>query len=138
VDYEEIMKQNGLKRTKNRFRILKILDIGDIPLSAGSIYNCLKEEEIEVSLSTVYRTLEKLSEMNIIRKLTFNGDNSTFFESIKKGHRHYLICLKCRSITVLNKCPIKGYQEDIEKETSYIIEGHKLDMYGYCPKCKDK
>lgn len=136
MGYEEELKQKGLKNTPHRNQIMEFLNSKDEPVSAKDIYKWFKEEKIYISLSTIYRTLEVLLELGFVRKLNFADDNSVMYESARKGHCHYLICLKCKKKTLLDKCPFMGYQEKLEKETNFVIEGHKLDIYGYCPNCK--
>lgn len=136
MEFEVELRKNGLKNTPHRTKILELLESYDEPVTAKDIYESLKENKVYISLSTVYRTLDKLVELDFVRKLTFVGEDSSLFESIRKGHRHYLVCLKCKKKTVINKCPIKGYHEVLERETNFAIEGHKLAIYGYCPMCK--
>lgn len=136
MEFEKELRKNGLKNTPHRIRIMEVLESHDVPVSAQDIYARLKEDKVRISLSTVYRTLDKLVELDFVRKLSFTGEDSALFESIRKGHRHYLVCLKCRKKTVIDKCPIKDYQETLERESDFSIEGHKLAIYGYCPECK--
>lgn len=136
MEFEKELRKNGLKNTPHRSRIMAVLESYEMPVSAQEIYERLKENKVKISLSTVYRTLDKLVELDYVRKLSFTGEDCSLFESIQKGHRHYLVCLKCRKKTVIDKCPLKDYQEVLEKETDFSIEGHKLAIYGYCPACK--
>jgi len=53
-------------------------------------------------------------------------------------HRHYLICLGCKKIMPIDHCPLGDYEKSLAKKTNYLISGHRLDIYGYCPECKLK
>ncbi|QNK42566.1 transcriptional repressor [Caproicibacter fermentans] len=60
------------------------------------------------------------------------------YEFKRLSHKHYLFCLGCNKVLAINRCPLGNYEESLAKETNYIISGHKLDIYGYCPKCREK
>lgn len=88
-------------------------------------------------MSTVYRTLETLAAKNIVTKLNIAGDSRALFEYNRMVHRHYLVCLGCKKILGIESCPLERYEKYIAKRTDYSIAGHKLDIYGYCPECRE-
>jgi len=137
-DFADNLKINGLKSTKHRIAILDILKKSSQPISTEKIFQEMQKIKIAINLSTVYRTLEILSEKNLIIKLNFIGDNKTLFEMNHMIHTHHLICLGCKKILAINRCPLEGYEKALEIETNYSIAGHKLDIYGYCPDCRNK
>jgi Fur family ferric uptake transcriptional regulator len=132
------LKENGLKTTPQRIAILDILVLEKQPLCAEDIYLKLKLIKAAVNLSTVYRTLEAMTEKNILSKLTIIGQDSTLYEYNAKGHRHYLICKGCKKITTVYDCPLGNYEKSLEQKTDYKIDEHKLFLYGYCPLCNKK
>lgn len=138
IDFSSDLTRNGLKTTKHRTEILNILAESDRPLAAEQIFLGLKKREISVNLSTVYRVLEVLSDKNLTRKVNIPGESKTLYEYNRRGHRHYLICLGCNRVVAINHCPLEEYEKSLAKETNYFISGHKLDIYGYCPKCREK
>jgi Fur family ferric uptake transcriptional regulator len=79
-----------------------------------------------------------LADKNLAIKFNIMGDDRTLFEYNRMVHRHYLICMGCKKILAINRCPLEDYEKSLAKETNYSIAGHKLDIYGYCPKCRKK
>lgn len=132
------IKLSGLKNTKSRSAILDVLERSAQPISAEQVFLALKEKNITANLSTVYRTLDALSDKNLATKLSVTGDNRALYELNRMVHRHYLVCLGCKKIMAIDSCPLEDYEKSLEKETNYVISGHKLDIYGYCPECKEK
>lgn len=136
MDIVDDLKRSGLKNTKCRAAILDILEQSDQPVAADRLFHQLNEKNIMLSFSTVYRTLDALTDKKLVKKLTIAGEEKALFEYNRRGHRHYLICLGCKKILAIEHCPLKGYEEILKKETDYAISGHKLDIYGYCPDCQ--
>ena len=130
------LKNNGLKNTKHRSAILDILVQSDQPIAAEQIFHELKERNISINLSTVYRTLETLTEKNMVTKISIIGDSRALFECNKMVHKHYLVCTGCKKIIDINRCPLEAYEKVLEQETNFKISGHKLNIYEFCPQCQ--
>ncbi len=143
--YREVVKtknrgselaRSGLKNTKHRKAILEILKQSTQPLAAERVFALLKNNDISVNLSTVYRTLETLSDKDIAVKLNLPGESRYMYEYNQMVHKHYLTCLGCKKIISIEHCPLADYERAIARDTNYSISGHKLNVYGYCPDCQ--
>ncbi|MDD2371155.1 MAG: Fur family transcriptional regulator [Firmicutes bacterium] len=138
MEIKDVLKNKGLKITKKRIGILKVLDMVEYPVDVLEIKDKLNDNDIEINLSTVYRALEDMAEVGIVNRVNFSSDTRVFYELNRNGHHHYLHCLKCKALVIIDGCPLDDYQEDLAKKTKYDLTGHNLDIYGYCPKCQDK
>lgn len=136
-EYEKQLKSCGLKATKHRLEILNILEFSKQPLSAEQIFMNMIKNDISISFSTVYRTLETLVSKELVNKQTVLENKTALFEYNKMIHKHYLICIGCKKIKVIEGCPLNNYEKDLSTRTNFEIIGHKLDIYGYCPECKN-
>lgn len=137
-DYGECLRQNGLKNTKRRAAILDILEKSSQPICAERVYKGLKELDVDADLSTVYRNLDAMTEKGIVTKINIAGDSSALFELNRMTHSHHLICMGCKKILTIDCCPLNSYERSLEKETNFSISGHKLNLFGYCPECREK
>src|SRR5215212_1838772 len=70
LDFERILKDRGYRLTNQRRIIVHELE-GERHLSAEEIYDRVKGGHPELGLSTVYRTLDLLTELGIVRKDDF-------------------------------------------------------------------
>ncbi len=138
MDIKNILNEKGLKKTKKRIGILKVLENVEYPVDVLGIKNKLIKNDIEINLSTVYRALEDMAGVGIVSRVNFSGDTRVFYELQHEGHNHYLHCLKCKSLVMIDMCPLREYQKDLAKKTNYELVKHNLDIYGYCPKCQEK
>lgn len=135
MECEERLKSNGLKITKSRKAILDILIRSDQPMAVEQIFVILKEEQIDINLSTVYRTLESLENKELVTKISIMDDDRMLFEYNQLVHRHYLVCVTCKKMISVKNCPLGSYERTLEHETHFNIIGHKLYLYGYCENC---
>jgi len=138
-DFSELLQSINLKKTGNRLEILTLLEDEKEPLSAETIHEKLNKKGNRVPMSTIYRTLETLTDNNIVNRLRMERQSRCLYELNHKQHHHFLICLGCGKIVVVDGCPIpEGVEDDIESEYGFRILGHRLEFFGYCPDCQKK
>jgi len=135
-NFKNILKQKNLKNTKHRNSILEVIAENSQPINAEAIYLKLKKQSISISLSTVYRVIEVLFEKGLLAKTSVKDDNKALYEINSMKHKHHLLCLKCRKLLAVDGCPLESYGKMIEDKFGFTVEGHNLEMYGICKKCK--
>lgn len=126
----------GIKSTKQRLAVLGVLEKSEGPLTAEEIFLRSLDSCPGMSLSTVYRVLDTLCGKDVATRSGLMEGGRALFEVTPVMHRHNLICVRCHSITQLDDCPLSEYESDIARRTGYNISGHKLEVYGICPKCR--
>lgn len=140
--FKELLKANGLKVTTQRIVILEVLE--DRPnehLTAEEIYECVKEKYPEIGLATVYRTIQLLSELNLIDKLNLD-DGFVRYEIGKQGngvpshHHHHLICLGCGKVLTFQDDLLETLEQKIQSTMNFQIKDHEVKFYGYCEACQ--
>lgn len=133
------LSAHSYKLTPQREATVRVLlENVDDHLSAEDVYLLVKEKAPEIGLATVYRTLELLSELQIIHKLNF-GDGVTRYEFRAEGaehHHHHLICLNCGTVDEITEDWLGPIERRIEKEYDFQIVDHRLTFYGICQRCK--
>lgn len=124
----EILLDAGLKCTKQREAVLDVLISESKPITAEQI-----QIKSGINLATVYRVLEQLCESKIIIKSKMLDSTSASFELDRHEHKHYAVCIGCKEVTPIEDC---HYHPDIAD--GFEVTGHKIEVYGYCKKCKAK
>ncbi len=142
--FKSLLKQNGLKVTTQRVAILEVLNSRPGKhLTAEEIYDCVKKRYPEIGIATVYRTIQMLSELNLIDKLNL-GDGYVRYEISKKGkeetshHHHHLICLDCGNIFAFQDDLLETLEERIKESMGFTVVDHEVKLYGHCKKCLGK
>lgn len=123
-------KLSGLRITKNRTAVIEALENAEMPMTAQEIH-----EKIRVSIPTVYRILETLCEKGIAARSAILDSKTASYEIVR--HRHYAVCLGCKKIKPLLRCPLRNMSDEIDDD-GFEITGHKIEVYGYCRDCRNK
>lgn len=92
---------------------------------------------LPMNLSTVYRTLNTLTEKGILLR-SVRQDGKAYYEFAEKDHAHRLICKLCGKVIPIDTCPLRELEETLQKKTGFQITGHSLEFTGLCPECHEK
>ncbi len=121
------------KRSKQRDMILKLLRSTVTHPTSSSIYDQLKKEISSLSLGTVYRNLNILTEQGLIRRFDF-GSTFDRYDADISPHYHFC-CERCGSFVDLETPVYEGLNKEVEKTTNFKIDSHRIEFYGMCDKC---
>jgi len=102
--------------------------------TADQLYEMVRTRLPRISLATVYRNLEVMSDAGIIKKLEYAGKQKRFDGNIE--NHHHIRCVKCGKIDdVAVKTVTEGNQHILDA-AGYTDIRQRLDFYGLCPECK--
>jgi Fur family ferric uptake transcriptional regulator len=120
--------------TKQRQIILEELCSVITHPTAEDIYGMVRKRLPNVSLGTVYRNLETLSEAGVIQKLDVGGTKKRFDGNITT-HSH-LRCKECGRVDDVDFKPGIDLESAVRPFTGYQIIKHRLEFIGMCPDCQ--
>ncbi len=130
------LRRKGYKATPQRIAICRFaLSSRDHP-SAKTIFNKIRETYSTVSLATVYKTLQILTELGLVQELNF-PQGQTRFDSCMKPHIN-LVCLRCGNIRDLDDLTAQEIVGRVAAAAKFAVTGQRLDLYGVCEKCKTR
>ena len=118
----------GLKMTGQRRIILQIIDEADDHPSVDIVHQRARSVDGTISIATVYRTLNVLDELNLVRQHEFN-DKLSRFETNLDQH-HHVIDVDGGDVREFTDSRLETLIEDIASELGYDLIDHKLELYG--------
>ena len=124
------MQNNGIKPSKHRLLILNYLNTSNVThLTADDIFEHFRNSEHNISLATIYNTLNLFKEKNIVSFVRMqNGEYK--YETTLGEHVHFE-CGKCEKI--YNMPSIKEYFEENNK--GFIVKEQEVLFRGICNDC---
>ena len=128
-----MQKQLTLRMTRQRRVILEELCKVDTHPSADEVYTMVRKRLPRISLGTVYRNLEILSENGEIQKLEL-GCTLKRFDGTTENHYH-IRCIRCDRVVDAPVDFDATIDHELKGATDFKIIGHKLEFIGICPEC---
>ena len=125
------LKELGLRATPQRLAILRLLEGNTAHPSAEELYNSIKPDFPSLSLTTVYNTLESLTDAGVIQEISIDSERRRF-DPNPKPHNHFF-CNKCRKVFDLD---IYLLNFSLPQQVGdFWVEGAAVYFYGQCNDC---
>ena len=102
--------------------------------TADELYQSVRKRLPSISLGTVYRNLEVLSEAGMIQKLEISGSQKRF--DGKTENHYHVRCLKCGRVDDIRTGPVVDLDKVAKSVHGYVIVSHRLEFVGICPRCR--
>lgn len=123
-----------MKYSRQRELVREAVEKSSIHPTADEVYQEVRKREPTISLATVYRNLNQLSENHLIRRVVVPGDSDHFDHTLKE-HEH-MICTQCGCVVdIWPKSSLWEYFSGMEEAQ---ITGYDLTLYGICKDCAQK
>lgn len=101
--------------------------------TAEEVYRALKNDNPNLSLGTVYRNLNQLSEAGMLLKIPI-ADGSDRFDGRTDCHYH-MICEKCHRVFDVELDCLNGIPETVKEQSGHKITRVTLNLKGICAEC---
>ena len=130
------LKASGYRLTSPRRAVVETLANSQRALNPAEIYGLARERYASLGLVSVYRTLEKLEELDLIQRV-HHPDGCLAFIAGFTGHQHLLICQTCGQAIFFEGDDLAPLFARVEQESGYRIQEHWLQLFGICSDCKN-
>ncbi|HEY8491440.1 MAG TPA: Fur family transcriptional regulator [Dehalococcoidia bacterium] len=134
ADLERIisrLEERGHRLTPARLAILATVASRKRYFTVDDISRMLPQ----VGRATVFRTMKLLTEMDVVCRVLLE-DGSLRYQMSRRGHHHHLVCTRCGAVQDFTDCDVSSLVDQLARQTDYEIEGHWLEVYGRCGKCR--
>jgi Fe2+ or Zn2+ uptake regulation protein len=129
------LRERGYKLTSQRKAILHLLAADMSHPGAADLLNKIRKRLPQVSLSTVYYTLEILKREGLIQELEFYDRDNRY--DVNVANHINLVCEKCGRIEDLPGGITLSY-EKVQKMADFQPVAMRYEYYGYCKACRRK
>ena len=127
----------GLRITSQRALILDIINQGHEHMDADEVYRLARENQPNLSLSTVYRNLQTLQKLGLVKELHFD-ESHHHYEAEPSVEHHHIVCLGCGKVLEFGCQLSQKMRQEIAGKKGFEVTGVEVHMTGYCSKCRQK
>ena len=126
------LKNNGLKATLPRLKILEVFQSGSMRhMSAEDVFRQLLNENADIGLATVYRVLTQFEQAGILSRNHFESGKAVY--ELNEGQHHdHMVCLDCGRVEEFYDAEIEALQHAVAKAKGFEIADHALSLYAHC------
>ncbi len=131
----ERLSAAGYRLTSARLAVLAVVETSHAHLTPGLVLDEAKSHAPGLGRATVYRTLELLTELGILRPI-YLGDGGVYFIRAEGGH-HHLVCSGCGQVVEFDECMAGEMVQELQERFGYQIDSHLLEFHGRCTVCQE-
>ena len=124
----------GQRFTEQRAAVYRYLRATDAHPSADDVFTSVRGVIPDISLATVYKSLETLVSCGLASKLTY-GDGSARYDGRTDPHPHAR-CLSCGRVADLPGHLDTHALEHLGQLPGFAVEGYRLEVVGLCESCQ--
>ncbi len=128
----EYLKENNLRFTTERVIILEEIFSFSSHFDAEQLFIHIRRKHDQISRATVYRTLELLHKIGIIKKENLGQDYASYELAMDMPHHDHLICVECGKVVEFMDDVIEKQQREICEKYGMEMIRHQLQIYGRC------
>jgi Fur family ferric uptake transcriptional regulator len=134
-DWQARLRESGHRLTPQREMVLAAVEKLQ-HATPDEVYAEVRTHSDSINLSTVYRTLELLDELGLIRHAHLSDRAPTYHSAT--GHEHaHLICRRCRTVVSIDREEAEAALGELAGKHGFRPDYGHLTVFGTCASCRE-
>jgi Fur family ferric uptake transcriptional regulator len=132
----ETLDEAGYRRGGARRAVVELLGRQNCCMSAHEIHDRLRRARRPVGIASVYRALETLAELRLVKRVDA-GDGVARFEPARPDgdHHHHLVCRDCGKVEAFSDDRLERAIDRVAGGLGYSVHEHEVVLTGACADC---
>jgi Fur family ferric uptake transcriptional regulator len=131
-----VLRRAGHRSSRPRAAVVEALARRSCLVTAPRLAEEMRAEGRDVGIATVYRTLELLDELGLVRRLEA-GEGPVGYEPAgpRGEHHHHLVCDRCERAVPFEDEALERAIARAARRLEGRVDGHDVTLRGLCPPC---
>ncbi len=135
-EVRERLHERGLRWTPQRRLLVEVLANTDGHITGAELVERCREQDPEVTPSTVYRTLDVLEDIGLIRHAHGLDGREEFHVRPAREHGH-MHCSVCHQAWEIGAADVAELADDLERSRGFRMDLGHLSVVGICRDCQE-
>lgn len=133
-ELRERLRGSGYRLTPQRELILQAVDrLGHA--TPDEVHAEVQRSSTAVNLSTVYRTLEVLEQLGLVRHAHLS-DRAPTYHSVGDHEHFHLVCRNCHRVVSVGTGEVDGLVAGLRERHGFVADVGHLTVFGWCEGCR--
>lgn len=106
--------------------------------SAQELYEAILATGTRIGLTTVYRTLQSLSDAGEVDSVRREDGESMYRVCGMDEHHHHLVCRGCGWSVEIENDEVERWASRAAAKHGFTQVSHDVEVFGLCAECKDR
>lgn len=131
----ERMRSRGLRWTPQRRLLLSVLSRSEGHVTAGELLERCREADPQTTPSTVYRTLDVLEDLGLVRH-AHGADGREEFHVLPQNEHGHLTCTACGRSWEIDTADAAALIGGLSHSRGFDVDLSHLTVAGRCSECR--
>jgi Fur family ferric uptake transcriptional regulator len=129
------LRRQGYRLTPQRQLVLRAVEkLGHA--TPDEVLAEVHSQSSAVNVSTVYRTLEVLEQLGLVRHAHLS-DRAPTYHSVTDHEHFHLVCRNCHRVVSVDPEVVAPLAERLEAEQGFVLDVGHLAVFGRCIDCEE-
>jgi len=134
--FRKFIRNKGLRNTPEREGIIEEIFSTHDHFDVEALYLRLRKKNKKISKPSIYRLIPLLLESELIQEAYFENGHLHYEHIYGHEHHCHLRCIACGITVEFSETSMQEVEKRLAEKYDFQVEGHKLEVFGYCQKCK--
>src|SRR5437763_8134801 len=135
AEIKHALEQRGLRMTPQRQLILDAVAAMHGHVSVDQVYQQVVSVFPDVNISTVYRTLEVLEDLGVVRHTHFH-DGVAQYERTDAARHHHIVCSRCGADAEVDLAILQPLADELRQRYGFEADLAHSAIVGVCRGCQ--
>ena len=131
---DDRLRQRGLRWTPQRATVVEVLAASDGHITGGELIERCRVRDPATTPSTVYRTLDVLEELGVVRH-GHGVDGREEFHVLPSGQHGHLVCSSCGSSSEIDERRGEAVAAVLRSGDGFELDVGHVTLVGRCRRC---
>ena len=134
--HEKLRAQGGRLTTQRRLLFAILDSLGEHP-TAEELFILAREDDPDLHLSTVYRTLRWLEAENLVSARMFDEERrQERFDPALPSEHHHFMCTSCKIVIEFDSSLFESIKSQFQELNAARVTTGSIVLYGLCTDCR--
>jgi Fur family ferric uptake transcriptional regulator len=125
----------GYRATAARRAVVGLIADRAGHFTAADLVDDAHSRGLGIGRATIFRTLDVLTDLRAVERLDLpTGEHA--YVACEPVHHHHVVCSRCGRSSDADDAGLRAVVRDIERQTGYRIDDHRLELFGRCADCR--
>jgi len=132
-DLRAKLRDSGYRLTPQRELILAAVDtLGHA--TPDEVLAEVRNHSSAVNTSTVYRTLEVLEELGLVRHAHLS-DRAPTYHTVSDHEHFHIVCRNCQKVVSVDPHVLDSLTAGLREKHAFVVDVGHLTVFGHCEDC---
>ena len=134
AEWQQRLREKGYRLTPQRELVLQAVDsLGHA--TPDEVLAKVREQSAAINISTVYRSLELLEELGLVRHTHLTDRAPTYHSKTTPEHVH-LVCRGCERVLEAHAAEFDDLRSTLQRNHGFAADVGHLTVFGRCAECE--